>query len=1228
MKQIRTLFLSLALIALAALSAFATSITVGADTYSPWTFGGTTATIRIYATKTFVSGSGGTIIGGTTSGFYKTVNCTVASTTVSCPSVVLDSTTVDSSISTVRYVADLYDSAGKIRARFFDAFRVPISLGSPVTWAQLRTFNATAVAALPPQYYNKDEVNALIDGVAVGSVVGETAVSLFADLPTAVSTIGASPEVLAIDSDQACSTAIVIPSTLYLRFANGAKITKSSGCSITFSGVGVTGDPVHQIFSGFASTELVWTNEMPELRIEWFGGRGDNTTDNVAALNLALKICSRVNNKRGGVIKFLGGTYVFASTAGEVAEQYANVRLVGNSTKASAFGSVGNTVWKYTGTGSASAFRFRAAQAVTFDNLTISYSSTAFTGTLLDLSAAGGGYASRVTNCYLGGYWPPSGTVPMGAKYLLYLSGQIEAIVEKSNFVGGEAGIKMQPGLAEGGTDTNVITIKENTFNIIRGAAILNPYQGCIIEGNNFETLNFALSFGNLPTPNASMAPYAIDWDNGYPPDAVQYGIKITGNWFGDRVGSGGGYIRLGRVLGGIIDGNFFGGGYNSFLDYGAIAAGTNTGTTLTLAGQSLTTADIGRRVWVHSESWTGVITAILTGTTATVDTPFTSTFSSKTALITTSQVREYKSNASGSSGGSTVTVSGVTLPTDIWGRFVWIPSINYQGVVTSQTPTATTFTVSPVLPSTISNVNLQIGEYRYDSSNINIGNGASVAVVGNFLGNGMHGVNVQEDIQFDLTDISVSNGSPTVTLADARYTPCDLEGKLFEVAGGYGSAQWSVPGGTTITAVGGQVCGGGTVPGMTRGGTTLTLSNNVTVTSGENPRRAVIRNTSAGSTKVAVHGNRVEANGTAAQVINPFTNAIVQAIYSRKEGGRYSYVGNADLHDSGISHDFTTFNQGFFSEDFGGGDKVISIGNATTVPSSNPSSGVLLYSQSNALKLRNTVGTISALGIEPYATLTAFDSFAGHKDDYNPGSIAKTMRISSNSSTNELRGIKFASDPPAGTVLQFANAGSNAFIAAHNAGTSTFGYRLFTSTAGNLTINPKDTLVAIFLPDEFGWYVYALKAWTKSDVGLGNVDNTSDLNKPVSTATQTALDLKANLAGATFTGATSVATTFRLVTSTVITPGASPAINAALGNVFTLTPGEDENISISGMLAGQTITIIILTSGVTSRTLTFGTGFKPNGTLATGTVSGKYFVLQYFSDGTNVYELSRTTAL
>ena len=40
---------------------------------------------------------------------------------------------------------------------------------------------------------------------------------------------------------------------------------------------------------------------------------------------------------------------------------------------------------------------------------------------------------------------------------------------------------------------------------------------------------------------------------------------------------------------------------------------------------------------------------------------------------------------------------------------------------------------------------------------------------------------------------------------------------------------------------------------------------------------------------------------------------------------------------------------------------------------------------------------------------------------------------------------------------------------------------------------------------------VYTLPTLTKSSVGLENVDNTSDANKPVSTATQTALDTKAS---------------------------------------------------------------------------------------------------------------------
>ena len=47
-------------------------------------------------------------------------------------------------------------------------------------------------------------------------------------------------------------------------------------------------------------------------------------------------------------------------------------------------------------------------------------------------------------------------------------------------------------------------------------------------------------------------------------------------------------------------------------------------------------------------------------------------------------------------------------------------------------------------------------------------------------------------------------------------------------------------------------------------------------------------------------------------------------------------------------------------------------------------------------------------------------------------------------------------------------------------------------------------------------------KSWqtlNKAAVGLSNVDNTSDVNKPVSSATQTALDLKLNITASTETG-------------------------------------------------------------------------------------------------------------
>jgi hypothetical protein len=75
----------------------------------------------------------------------------------------------------------------------------------------------------------------------------------------------------------------------------------------------------------------------------------------------------------------------------------------------------------------------------------------------------------------------------------------------------------------------------------------------------------------------------------------------------------------------------------------------------------------------------------------------------------------------------------------------------------------------------------------------------------------------------------------------------------------------------------------------------------------------------------------------------------------------------------------------------------------------------------------------------------------------------------------------------------------------------------------------------------------------TKTDVGLANVDNTTDANKPVSTATQTELNLKANLSGATFTGA---------VSGTDLTLSGNLTVNGTTTNInSTNLVVEDKNI-------------------------------------------------------------------
>ena len=107
-----------------------------------------------------------------------------------------------------------------------------------------------------------------------------------------------------------------------------------------------------------------------------------------------------------------------------------------------------------------------------------------------------------------------------------------------------------------------------------------------------------------------------------------------------------------------------------------------------------------------------------------------------------------------------------------------------------------------------------------------------------------------------------------------------------------------------------------------------------------------------------------------------------------------------------------------------------------------------------------------------------------------------------------------------------------------------------------------------------------------KGDVGLGNVDNTSDASKPVSTATQTALNKKLNLTGGTMTGLIQP-----IVTAMKSAPNKG-VIDARATNVFEFVLKQGATVATATpAFVGQELTIVNLGQGAITIT---HTGSKP----------------------------------
>lgn len=148
-------------------------------------------------------------------------------------------------------------------------------------------------------------------------------------------------------------------------------------------------------------------------------------------------------------------------------------------------------------------------------------------------------------------------------------------------------------------------------------------------------------------------------------------------------------------------------------------------------------------------------------------------------------------------------------------------------------------------------------------------------------------------------------------------------------------------------------------------------------------------------------------------------------------------------------------------------------------------------------------------------------------------------------------------------------------------------------------------------------WKQIPSKPLTSSDVGLGNVNNTSDANKPVSSAQQTALNAKAPTSSPTLTGTVTVQGRQVITPDVVTLSSGHAAIDASLGNLFDISATASFTLdNPTNPTDGQVIHLRITQDGTGGRLITLGTAWNagPNTGFTLSTVANKrdHLIAQY----------------
>lgn len=159
---------------------------------------------------------------------------------------------------------------------------------------------------------------------------------------------------------------------------------------------------------------------------------------------------------------------------------------------------------------------------------------------------------------------------------------------------------------------------------------------------------------------------------------------------------------------------------------------------------------------------------------------------------------------------------------------------------------------------------------------------------------------------------------------------------------------------------------------------------------------------------------------------------------------------------------------------------------------------------------------------------------------------------------------------------------------------------------------------------DIFRFMVMGVSYPLTATISGGTINNTPIGQSTASVGKFTVLQASTSL---TVSGTVSAVAIYDAIVA--LTPSATISLDPTLGGMFTLTPNNNCTINAASVPAKhQRIVVQVLTSGTTPYGMTFGTNFKTTGTLSAGTSTGKYFHVEFDSDGSNFIETARTTAI